>query len=98
MPNVHTHGGPAPIIVPVEKINEETLKSLAKEILVRELGSDDPTSTAIFNSAAEHLDLSPVTKLIHSLRNHHHFLTFDPKTESVGIISAEELSRRRILS
>jgi len=69
-----------PVIVPIASLSEEALWSLARECLLRQLGNDDPGGH----------DLERDTRsLVASLRAGKHLVTFDPVTESAGIIKRD---------
>ncbi len=69
-----------PVIVPIECLSDEALWSLAREALLRQMGSDDPGDR----------DLERDTRsLLASLRAGGHVVTFDPVTDSAGVIKRD---------
>lgn len=73
-----------PVIVPPEKLQDETLRQLAVEFLLRETGNDISESG---------ITEERVERVIKALYRGSHLITFDPGTESVGIIEAKEFQK-----
>ncbi len=71
-----------PILVPPDQLNQETLRHLAIEILLRETGNDISESGVTEDR---------INRVLNALRKKTHFITFDPVTESAGIIEAKNL-------
>jgi len=71
-----------PILVPPDQINQDTLRQLAIEFLLRETGNDVSESGVTEDK---------IGRVLSALRKKTHFITFDPVTESAGIIEAKNL-------
>ena len=71
-----------PILVPPENLNQDTLRQLAIEFLLRETGNDISESGVTEDG---------IGRVLSALRKKTHFITFDPVTESAGIIEAKNL-------
>lgn len=71
-----------PILVAPEQLQIETLRQLAIEFLLRETGNDISESGVTEER---------INKVLNALKRKSHFITFDPKTETAGIIEAKEL-------
>jgi len=71
-----------PILVPPEHLNQDTLRQLAIEFLLRETGNDISESGVTEDR---------ISRVLNALRKKTHFITFDPVTESAGIIDAKNL-------
>ena len=71
-----------PILVPPENLNQDTLRQLAIEFLLRETGNDISESGVTDDR---------ISRVLNALRKKTHFITFDPVTESAGIIEAKNL-------
>ncbi len=71
-----------PILVPPENLNQDILRQLAIEFLLRETGNDISESGVTEDR---------ISRVLNALRKKTHFITFDPVTESVGIIEAKNL-------
>jgi len=71
-----------PILVPSESLNQDTLRQLAIEFLLRETGNDISESGVTEDR---------IGRVLNALRKKTHFITFDPVTESAGIIEAKNL-------
>lgn len=71
---------PAPILVAPEQLQAETLRQLAIEFLLRETGNDISESGVTEDR---------INKVLNALKRKSHFITFDPKTETAGIVDAK---------
>lgn len=72
------------VIVPPEQLQADTLRHLAVEFLLRETGNDISESG---------VSDERVERVLRALQRGTHLITFDPRTESVGIIEAKELQK-----
>jgi uncharacterized protein YheU (UPF0270 family) len=71
-----------PVLVPAEHLNQDTLRQLAIEFLLRETGNDISESGVTEDR---------IGRVLNALRKKTHFITFDPMTESAGIIDGKNL-------
>lgn len=65
------------LIIPVDQVAPETLRSIARELLLREIGNDIPESDEIAESR--------IDRVIHGLKKGEFVLTYNKRDESVGI-------------
>ena len=77
-----------PILVPPENLQAETLRHLAVEFLLRETGND-VSETGVTEER--------ISKVLNALKKKTHFITFDPVTESVGIMEAKNLALKHLI-
>ena len=70
------------VTVPHESLNEETLKNIVREFIVREAAND-----ASLPDCSE----SSIQRAIGAIKSGKYVITFDQKLESVGIIAADKL-------
>lgn len=68
------------VIVPPDALQDETLRQLAVEFLLREAGQD-LSEAGITDERVE--------RVLKAIRVGTHLITFDPKTESAGIMEAK---------
>ena len=71
-----------PILVAPDQLNQDTLRALAIEFLLRETGNDISESGVTEDR---------IMRVLNALRKKTHFITFDPVTETAGIIEAKNL-------
>ncbi len=71
-----------PVLVPAAHLNQDTLRQLAIEFLLRETGNDISESGVTEDR---------IGRVLNALRKKTHFITFDPMTESAGIIDGKNL-------
>ncbi len=67
------------LTIPVEQLAPETLRAIARELLLREIGNDIPES--------DELGESRIDRLIRGLQKREFTLTYNKRDESVGIQS-----------
>jgi uncharacterized protein YheU (UPF0270 family) len=74
-----------PVVVPAADLSEDALLQLAYERLMRERGNDQP---------GDEISDSMIEKVLRAIRRGDILITFDPHSESVGLLDAKEFHRR----